>query len=247
MLAYYNFKINFYYIVTGKITIKNNNPYPVEFNINDVLNDGTVANIAQSTNVVPVNDSVILDYTAKPDDASATLNTATVSVKGQPDVKATAAVSFTENIKGDDKVVLGDARVDYSKEISATTSVDFPESFKCSADSSMYVDGVYKFSEKNIATLIGDNTDLEASATVDIECRMPVYWGDETAWAYGDDYAIPIDSLMKKANWGWTNGPLPGGDYEWDIYAGAAQNDISKGMLVGKLIVEYNKGCVTVK
>jgi len=53
MLAYYNFKINFYYIVTGKITIKNNNPYPVEFNINDVLNDGTVANIAQSTNVVP--------------------------------------------------------------------------------------------------------------------------------------------------------------------------------------------------
>jgi hypothetical protein len=86
------------------------------------------------------------------------------------------------------------------------------------------------------------------TAKIEITNKYNVCWGDETAWAYSDiEHAIPINSLVKKANWGWTNGPLAQGRYEWDIYAGAAQNDISKGMLVGKLIVNYTGECVTVE
>lgn len=47
-------------------------------------------------------------------------------------------------------------------------------------------------------------------------------------------------------NWGWTNGPLSEGKYEFDLYAGAGNNDLSKGTLVGKLEVEYRNGKVSV-
>ncbi len=46
--------------------------------------------------------------------------------------------------------------------------------------------------------------------------------------------------------WGWNNGPLGEGTYEWDIYAGAGQNDLSKGTIVGTLHVTYEGGGVTV-
>jgi hypothetical protein len=74
-------------------------------------------------------------------------------------------------------------------------------------------------------------------------------WGDETAWAYGGDDANPNWDYVnsgKPGNWGWTNGPLSEGSYEFEIYAGAGQNDLSKGTLVGMLYVDYEDGCVTV-
>lgn len=40
--------------------------------------------------------------------------------------------------------------------------------------------------------------------------------------------------------WGWSNGAIPSGDYQWDIYAGAGQSNISKGTLVGTLTVNYD-------
>jgi hypothetical protein len=71
-------------------------------------------------------------------------------------------------------------------------------------------------------------------------------WGDETAWAYGGGYAKANWDYAGGNNWGWTNGPLPEGTYVWDLYAGAGQNDISKGMLVGNVSVDYAGGCVNV-
>ena len=71
-------------------------------------------------------------------------------------------------------------------------------------------------------------------------------YGDETAWAYSDEYAKPIWDYVQGNNWGWTNGPLSEGSYEFDIYAGAGRNDIEKGTLVGTLYVEYEDGTVTV-
>jgi len=78
----------------------------------------------------------------------------------------------------------------------------------------------------------------------------------ETAFAYGADYAhcfiddldfapwnIP-DGYFER--WGWTNGPLGTGTYYFDIYAGAAQCDLSKGTLVGTLTVAYSGGTATV-
>ena len=55
-----------------------------------------------------------------------------------------------------------------------------------------------------------------------------------------------IWDYVGNTNWGWTNGLLPEGSYEWDVYAGAGQNDLSKGTIVGTLYVVYEAGCVTV-
>jgi len=77
--------------------------------------------------------------------------------------------------------------------------------------------------------------------------QISACWGDETAWAYGGTtYAKPNWNYAGGSNWGWTNGPLPGGSYVWPLYAGAGQNDISKGTLVGNVSVNYAGGCVNV-
>ncbi len=73
----------------------------------------------------------------------------------------------------------------------------------------------------------------------------------ETAFAYsGGTNAIDedmthsfLDITEEDATlnrWGWSNGTITEGVYEWDIYAGAGQSDISKGVLVGTLVVDYN-------
>jgi hypothetical protein len=64
--------------------------------------------------------------------------------------------------------------------------------------------------------------------------------GSETAWAYGGSLATPFNTLLVGGNWGWTNGPLSAGSYEFAIYAGAGQNDLDKGTLVGTLSVDYD-------
>jgi uncharacterized repeat protein (TIGR01451 family) len=71
-------------------------------------------------------------------------------------------------------------------------------------------------------------------------------WADETAWAFGGDFANPNWDYVNNRFWGWTNGPLPEGSYEWDIYAGAGQNILDNGVVVGTLYVDYEDGCVTV-
>jgi uncharacterized repeat protein (TIGR01451 family) len=75
-------------------------------------------------------------------------------------------------------------------------------------------------------------------------------YGDETAWAYGGTAAKPNwDIIEKSKNWGWTNGPLSVsvGTYEWPLYAGAGQNILSNGEVVGTVTVVYSSdGCVEV-
>jgi hypothetical protein len=71
-------------------------------------------------------------------------------------------------------------------------------------------------------------------------------WGDETAWAYGgEDHAEPTWDHVDSDNWGWTNN-LTEGSYVWDLYAGAGQNILSKGTVVGNVSVSYAGGCVNV-
>lgn len=78
------------------------------------------------------------------------------------------------------------------------------------------------------------------------ECHFHVYIYEgpcvppegETAYAYGGSYATCFRSLGF-SNWGWTNGPLGPGEYIFDIYAGAAQCNLTKGTLVGHLTIDY--------
>ncbi len=79
-------------------------------------------------------------------------------------------------------------------------------------------------------------------------------WGEEdhevceTAFAFGGEFGnCFLDNEMLNANrWGWSNGPLGEGYYEFPIYTGAAQCDITKGTEVGTLKVTYAEGDVTV-
>jgi hypothetical protein len=72
----------------------------------------------------------------------------------------------------------------------------------------------------------------------------------ETAFAYGGSYAncfLSYSEFISNPNrWGWTNGALMEGDYSFPIYAGAGQCDITKGTLVGNLLVSYHSGSAVV-
>ena len=59
----------------------------------------------------------------------------------------------------------------------------------------------------------------------------------ESAWAKGNDAVSFTDNGF--SNWGWTN-PIVPGEYTWDLWAGAAQSDTSKGELVGTVTVVYD-------
>ncbi len=65
-------------------------------------------------------------------------------------------------------------------------------------------------------------------------------WGtSETAYAYGDGYAHCF-SEYGFSNWGWTNGPLSAGEYEFEIHAGVGQCIPTEETLVGWLTVIYD-------
>ncbi len=74
----------------------------------------------------------------------------------------------------------------------------------------------------------------------------------ETAYANGEGEGNSLSTLCfldisnkQGNNWGWTNKIGPG-TYDWPIYAGAGQCDISKGTDVGNLNVVYSDGAVTI-
>jgi hypothetical protein len=100
-------------------------------------------------------------------------------------------------------------------------------------------DGLYRYDQNNVFL---DNVSI-ACGDVD----PPVDGGCETAFAYGGPNAISFYDLVAQGmveldnpkRWGWSNGPLSEGSYSFAIYAGAGQNDLSKGTLVGQLDVEY--------
>jgi hypothetical protein len=68
--------------------------------------------------------------------------------------------------------------------------------------------------------------------------------GCETAFAYGATTFVDLGLTQKR--WGWQLGPLTPGLYETALYAGAGQNDITKGTEVGGLTVAYDGATVTV-
>lgn len=66
----------------------------------------------------------------------------------------------------------------------------------------------------------------------------------ETAFAFDGDqsgcfqnYALFLDNPQR---WGWTNGPYAQGTYKFKIYAGAGLCDVSKGVYVGDLTLDYS-------
>jgi hypothetical protein len=181
--------------VTGVITIKNPNTIPVDFDVTDTLDDGTIANVDcadtegnQPFGTVPAkvgttDGSATCNYTALPTTKKAELNNVKVISKNTevPGATAQADVTWTANVIGDEKVTLADSRFDYSQEFSDSTKQTFPDKFTCPTDPNKYTEGKYSFKEENTATLKGASTDLSAKAAVDVDCVLPALTAVKTA------------------------------------------------------------------
>ncbi len=170
------------YKVDGTITITNPNDIPVEFEVSDELDDGTVAEVTCPTYTVGANDHVICTYEAEPEDGSATENTVVVTslTEGVAGGTAKADLDWIENLIGYDEGTLSDPRVDFEELISSSTTETFDEDFYCSADAGDYTNGHYQYTETNTAYLNG-NLDLEDSATVTVDCYLPALEVEKTA------------------------------------------------------------------
>jgi len=76
----------------------------------------------------------------------------------------------------------------------------------------------------------------------------PPLGGCETGYAYGGNYAncfIGIPGVTSN-NWGWSNGPISAGVYDWPIYAGAGQCELGNGTHVGTLTVNFTPPTATI-
>ena len=168
------------YKVDGTITITNPNVIDVDFDISDVLSDGTVATVTCDAYTVPARVGTTLGevdctYDAFPDDADATTNTVTVTATTPLIPQADPVdepIDWGEpRLVGFDEGTLSDPRFDFSELIGESTTETFSEEFVCSADASLYTDGTYEYTEVNWAYLNGD-IDLEASASVTVTCYL---------------------------------------------------------------------------
>jgi hypothetical protein len=151
------------FAVSGDITIRNPNAVPVDFTVSDVLDDGTVANVNCPTLEAPaavgeVPGEVVCTYSAAPTGRTATLNTATVSVDGYPDVPATAPLTWVETLVGYDTIDVTDTNGE-SWQTSTSNSWTYPETFTCDDDEG---------SHDNTATIT--QTEQSDDATVTVNC-----------------------------------------------------------------------------
>jgi hypothetical protein len=210
------------YEVTGKITIKNPNPVPVDVAVTDELDDATVAVVTcpvtnDNTGTVPAHDGtddgeLVCDYTAAPSDRDAEVNRADVEVTGyDPPANsigtieggfATDNIDWVENLIGFDEGVLTDDRFEYSETLDDSENVEFPETLECPTDIGEYDEnGVCVITEVNTAILtFEDDTYLEDDAAVEITCSglfgcTPGFWRQEFNYVHWTDFA-PTDELQ---------------------------------------------------
>jgi hypothetical protein len=229
------------YKVEGTITITNPNDISVEFSVSDILDDGTVAVVtcpttADNTGTVPANDWLVCDYEALPEDESAELNIAavTVTTPGIPEADpATAGITWNETLDGFDEGTLSDERFEFSELISATTTETFPEEFTCSADQTDYTDGHYQYTVTNWAYL-NDNIDLEDSATVTVDCYAPVVTKDALA-SYDKTHTWDIEKSVDPTS----QSGYPGDVLPWTWTVTVSESDEEDNFAVsGKIYVQ---------
>lgn len=192
------------YEVSGEIDITyvNNSSEAVSFTVEDVLDDGTVADVTCPSLTMPAEtaDVITCTYTASPDDADAETNTATLVLpetlpedfildEELSELSDTEDITWTENTIGDDVVDLIDDEGPLDEELTDSAEFIYEGTFECPTDLGEYdADGQYTETIENIATLTGDEgTDLEATAEVTITCAL-VFVG-ETVTGAGDNWS----------------------------------------------------------
>ncbi|MEM2094020.1 MAG: hypothetical protein QXI32_01830 [Candidatus Bathyarchaeia archaeon] len=121
-------------------------------------------------------------------------------------------------------------------------------SWTFSASGSVTYDKIFTCDDEgeNINTATIRETGQSDDAVVTVTCmeeEKEIKYYYETAYAYSTNATSFIPTFR---NWGWTIQLGKEGTYTFDVYAGAGQCDITKGMLVGTVEVTYSGGTVTV-
>lgn len=148
---------------------------------------------------------------------------------GDPTSEVDAEVKIVDYSDLFDEVELGTVSAPNNEQFTYTkyfTWADYGEDF-C---------GDYTY--ENIAKVIGDDEVVLdfAKAELDVHVQCYIY---ETAYAKRKPKCGTYYATCFPTKWGWTNPIMPGTD-EMDLWAGAAQCDTSKGILVGSVTVVYN-------
>ena len=113
------------------------------------------------------------------------------------------------------------------------------------------IPGSYSVSELAFAgsdvwssSVSGSPANVAAGAQTIVTITNTMEYREETAWAFGNNKNM---DFVNSKNWGWNIGPITEGYHEVHLlYAGAANNDISKGTLVGEVHIHYTDGKVHV-
>jgi len=173
------------FAVRGQVTIINDASIDQPFTADDLLDSGDLINLdCGGAIAVPAHDSVVCTYDQAVADGSATLNTVTVTAAGNDPVQATAPVDFAfTGFTGDVTTDLTDARLPIFDHplLAAAILLNAPEQFTCAAaDSPLYVNGTYTYTETNTANLDGVETHLTDSASVTVTCNQRKVTGGHT-------------------------------------------------------------------
>lgn len=95
--------------------------------------------------------------------------------------------------------------------------------------------GSYRYD--NTAEIVETGQEADAELAVNVQC-----YEFESAWAMGEGEGVVANAFCDNgfSNWGWSNLiGKPYGPASWPLYAGAAQCDPDKGMLVGHFELTY--------
>jgi hypothetical protein len=93
------------------------------------------------------------------------------------------------------------------------------------------------FSYPNTARIVQTNQTASATLKVNVQCILA-----ETAYAKADDPKVLTDCFIPTfAQWGWTNRIPKPYDGTWDLWAGAAHCDTSRGTFAGTVDVKLEE------
>jgi hypothetical protein len=107
-------------------------------------------------------------------------------------------------------------------------------------------DGTPDFCDEEVC----DGIDNNGNGAIDegLDCSTDPVDGCETAFAYypENNACFLDDDTLNSNRWGWTNYFAQEGNYTMDLYSGAGQCDLSKGVKSGNVDVSYVNGEVSI-
>jgi hypothetical protein len=239
--------------VSGKISIYNPAPMAAEItDVVDIVTTNIAADVVCPAMVVPAGETLVCSYTSALPDAASRINTATATLqnydydKDKVGIKAgstswwgsTGVLFNGPTTEIDECVDVSDDKAGYLGKVCAT-GTPFSYTFQYPLDIPAEVCGDIYFT--NTAQFVTNDTQAEGSDSWTVHAFLPCE--QQTAFAYGNQCFLDLGF----DRWGWSNGPLSEGAYTYDVYAGAAQCDLSKGTYVGKVKVTYSGGNVSVQ